>query len=495
MWLVLLIILGWITYQLVKKSVATTSRFPVWLFWLVMMTPALIWTSWLLIYGEDKPLPLPLVIIPFVFCPLLYWGLLQISPSPKVEKTTPDETAAAENPENQPNTEKQDIRPITVSEEKSLRDCFPWGIYYLQNLDYLPQVILCRGKLKTVPEVAYHTIKENVENVFGNRFLVLFQESLQGQPFFVLIPNPHLPSPDSDQNKPVTRPVFALSLFLMTLLTTTWMGAIFTGITRDQLQNDPSLLIQGLPYALAIVTVLGIHELGHYLSAIYYKIKVTLPYFIPFPQFLGVLGAFVQLRSPIPHRRALFDVAITGPFAGLSVTFPLLYWGLSLSQVVPIDPENTSIINFQALDPRFSFLLAAVSKIALGSDFSSGQAINLHPLAIAGYVGLIVTALNLMPVGRLDGGKIAHGMFGQRTAIVIGQFARLAMFILALIRGDFIFWLWTIALFLIPLLAQPALNDVSELDNTRDLLGLMALGLLVMIVLPVPGAIEQWFHF
>ncbi|MFM7712773.1 MAG: site-2 protease family protein, partial [Microcystis sp.] len=124
---------------------------------------------------------------------------------------------------------------------KSLRDCFPWGVYYLQNIDYRPQAILCRGKLRAVPEEAYQVIKNNVEKVFGDRFLLLFQESFQGQPFFALVANPWQQKTETIETEKVTRPLLALGLLLLTILTTTVVGAGLSGITAQQLENNYSL--------------------------------------------------------------------------------------------------------------------------------------------------------------------------------------------------------------------------------------------------------------
>ncbi|MGK7877074.1 MAG: site-2 protease family protein [Xenococcaceae cyanobacterium] len=507
LWL-LLILLGLITYFIVKRSVATITRTPVWLFWLVMMAPALIWSAWPLLFGEDKPMPIILVIGPFVICPLLYWWLIQLgrpTPEAKGTKNEPRRTNDSETPKASEDSSKP--RPITKSEETTLRNCFPWGVYYLQHIDYRPQAILCRGKLRSVPEVAYKTIKENIEKEFGDRFLVVFQESFGGSPFFALVPNPSAKSQNKPQTEPLTQPGLALGLLLITLFTTTVIGAkisvifslISSGISPEQLTeqlseslpSDPTLLIKGLPYSLGIVLIIGVHELSHYLTALYYKIRTTLPYFIPVPFFLGTFGAFIQMRSPFPNRKALFDVAIAGPVGGFVVTLPLLIWGLSLSEVVPLS-DTSNLLSFEALDPRFSLLLAVLGKLALGHELMPGEAINLHPVAVAGYVGLIVTALNLMPVGQLDGGHIVHAMFGQRGGAVIGQVTRLLMIVLAITQRDF--WLWAIILWLMPIADQPALNDVTELDNLRDLYGLLSLVLLVSILLPLPGAIAQWLN-
>ncbi|GEA26639.1 hypothetical protein MiAbW_01192 [Microcystis aeruginosa NIES-4325] len=490
MWL-LLGILGGFTYFIVKRSVAKITTTPIWLIWLVLMTPALIWTGWTLIYGEDTPMPAFLLISPFVICPFLYWWLVQKGRvTPQEGPPSPEEKAnlVLENIDNP--APKNNLKPITAEEEKSLRDCFPWSIYYLQNIDYRPQAILCRGKLRAVPEEAYQVIKNNVEKVFGDRFLLLFQETFQGQPFFALVANPWQQKTENIETEKVTRPLLALGLLLLTLLTTTVIGAGLSGITARQLENNSSLLLQGLPYSLGLIAILGLHEFSHYFTAVKYKIKTTLPYFIPIPFFLGTFGAFIQMRSPVPTRKALFDVAVAGPLGGIIIAIPLLFWGLSLSEIVPLTNQS-SLLNFQALNPQFSFFLSIVSKLALGSNLIAGKAIHLHPLAVAGYVGIIVTALNLMPVGQLDGGHIVHAMYGQKTAIIIGQLTRLFMFILALVQPDFL--LWAIILLLMPVSDQPALNDVTELDDKRDLLGLFSLALLLSILLPLPEAVARWW--
>ncbi|YAI81554.1 MAG: site-2 protease family protein [cyanobacterium endosymbiont of Rhopalodia sterrenbergii] len=493
MWLLLLLLtLSIITYILIRRTVTSVTRTPAWLLWLVVMTPPIAWTVWYMVMGEEKPIPFVWIILPLFICFITYGWLISIG-------RILTENQDSRNSSLSPNLEKKIktlenpvfIRPITATEEQSLRDCFPWGVYYLQNLDYRPQAILCRGKLRTAPEKAYQSIKTNIERVFGDRFLILFQESLQGQPFFALVANPWAKSQHKESERPTTRPLFALGLLLLTLLTTTIVGTEIAGISVEQWQDNLRLLLNGLPYSLGVILILGIHELSHYLTAIRYKIVTTLPYFIPIPFFLGTFGAFIQIKSPIPHRKALFDVGIAGPLGGFIVTVPILLWGLSLSEVVP-QIEESNLLSLQAFDPRVSFLFAILAKLVFGSNFIAEKAIHLHPLAIAGYVGLIITALNLMPVGQLDGGHIVHGMFGQRTAIIIGQFTRLFVLALGIIRQEFL--LWAILLFFMPTSEQTALNDVTELDDRRDVLGLFSLALLIIILLPLPGTVAQWLN-
>lgn len=473
--LLVLIVLSIITYAVVQRSISNITKTPVWLCWLVMMFPAFLWTGWVYIVGDEEPIPILLLLIPLVVCPLLYGWLIQKGKITSKSPATPKE----------PLPSKPELpvaaRPISNEEETTLRNCFPWNIYYLQNIDYRPQAVLCRGKLKTVPEEAYQRIKKNVEGAFGDRFFLIFQESLRGQPFFALVPNPQAQKED-EPSQQLSRPGLALFLLLVTALTTTVAGVEFGGFDLEQIQSQPEILIQGLLYSIPLLLIIGIHELAHYWATVSYHIRCSLPYMIPLPFFLGTLGAFVQKRSPIPHRQALFDTAIAGSIAGFIVTLPFLFWGLSQSQTVPLDESN--LFDFEALDPRLSFLLAIVAKSALGSQLEPGMAINLHQSAIAAYIGLLFTAFNLMPVGQLNGGHIVHGVFGQRMAIAIGQIARILAILFALVHASF--WVWTIVLWFMPLLDRPALNDITELNNWRDFCGLLALGLLLLIILPLP---------
>ena len=491
--LLLLVLLGLITYLIVKRSVANITKTPVWLLWLVMMTPALMWTIWTVLVNSEA-IPLPLMVIPFLVCPILYWLLIQWG-RPKLEETPQENPSESQEETNSEETPPADlptkVRPITQKEEKQLRNCFPWSIYYLQNLDYRPQAILCLGKLRSNPDVAYKTVKENVEEKFGDRFLLIFQEGLKNQPFFALVPNPWSKStPGKLAQEPLRRPGLALMLLIVTLFTTTTVGISLVGKNLEDIATDPSILWLGLTYSLALVFILTIHEVAHYLAALKYKIRTTLPYFIPMPVFLGTFGAFTQRRSPIPHRKALFDVAIIGPLVGFLVTLPILIWGLSISEVVPLDDES-GILNYESLNPRQSFLLAILSKLSLGSDFTADMAINLHPLAVAGCLGLVVTAINLLPIGQLDGGQIVHAMFGQRTSVAIGQVTRLLLLVLAWADAKRELLIVAIVLMFMPLADEPALNDVTELDNRRDFLGLFSLALLCTILLPLPGVVAN----
>ncbi len=449
------------------------------------MAPALIWGLWAAAYGKSQPLPGLLVWLPFVICLVAYWQLFE-SGRISSDTSTPRPDAT---PEDVPTSlPPAPVRPITLDEEKQLQTCFPWSVYYLQSIDYRASGIVCRGQLRSQPDVAYTTVRDNVEEIFRDRFFVIFQEGFNGKPFFALVPNT-LPAAGTREAK-LNRPPLAFGLLLLTLFTT---ALAWTQLQGQAVQLSWAALVSGFPYALALLLILGCHEWGHYLAARRYNIRVTLPYFIPvipFPQFpFGTLGAFIQMKSPVPHRRALFDVGITGPLWGLTIALPFLIWGLGLSQVVPAQPH---VLTFQALSPKLSLLLTVASKAVLGNALTAETAINLHPIAIASCLGLLVTAYKLMPVGQLSGGHIVHAMFGQRTGATIGQIFRLLLLILSLVQQHLI--VWTILLLLLPVVDEPALNDVSELDNRRDLWGLLILGMLLLIILPTPDFLGRWLN-
>lgn len=268
-----------------------------------------------------------------------------------------------------------------------------------------------------------------------------------------------------------------LVLFLATVVTTVWAGALHQGVN---LLNEPSQVVVGIPYSAALLGILGVHEMGHYVAGRWHGVDVTLPYFIPVPMGLGTLGAFIQIKSLIRSRRAVFDIGIAGPLAGLVVAIPALYFGLQDTPAVSGD----STMGLQA---GSSLLLALIYQLANGGDLG-GAVIRLSPVAYAGWIGLFITALNLMPVGQLDGGHIAYGLFGRRRARQIGIAAFVAMLALGLfVWPGLLTWALLIAL-IAGFSHMPALDDVTPPDGKRFVLGAVAFAVLVLTLLPVPAA-------
>jgi membrane-associated protease RseP (regulator of RpoE activity) len=277
------------------------------------------------------------------------------------------------------------------------------------------------------------------------------------------------------------------SLFLATVVTTTWAGALHAGVN---LLQQPERFTVGLPYSLGLLLILGAHELGHYFTARHHGIRVTPPFFIPLPFALGTFGAFIKIQSLTPNRRALFDVAVAGPLAGLVFAIPALLVGLRYSEVMP-GSAPTMGLDHAGVSIGSSVLLATLAKISLGASVLEGNRLVLHPLAFAGWLGLIVTALNLLPVGQLDGGHISHALFGTRKAHGVSMAALGALFLLALfVWPGLMMWAF-IVFFIAGTHDAPAANDVTPVGFAREALGYFSFLLLLLIIVPVPHALYE----
>jgi hypothetical protein len=286
----------------------------------------------------------------------------------------------------------------------------------------------------------------------------------------------------------VDRPNWALHWLLLaaTIATTTWAGALHAGIN---LLRQPGRFMVGLPYSIGLLLILGAHELGHYFTAKKHGVKVTPPFFIPVPFALGTFGAYIRIKSLTPNRRALFDVAVAGPLAGLVFAIPALLIGLRLSRLIPA--ETLQAYGLAGFNVHSSILLAVLAKISLGGALSNGQGLLLHPLAFAGWLGLVITALNLLPIGQLDGGHISHALFGTRNAHRVSVAGLTFLFLLAFfVSPSLMMWAF-IVLFIAGTRDVPAANDVTPLGMPRKLLAYFAFLLLLLIIVPMPQA---WLH-
>jgi membrane-associated protease RseP (regulator of RpoE activity) len=288
-----------------------------------------------------------------------------------------------------------------------------------------------------------------------------------------------------------------LLLFVATCLSTLVAGLSFAGSpTFDALRSSPSFarFLAGTPFAFTLMAILGIHELGHYFTARYYRAAVSLPYFIPSPIGFGTLGAIILMRSPARDRNSLFDIAAAGPLAGLAIAFPAILLGFAWSSVVPAPPDGY---------PAFgdSLLTWTLAYLRFGA-IPPGYMLFTHPMADAAWAGFLVTALNLFPVGQLDGGRIAYALFGRRhRAIGKATVAALLLFGVAAFLwslqatgGDAIsaiatsanWFVWAgLISFLVGFHHTPPLDDLSPISPGRRLVGLVCLVLLVLMIPPV----------
>jgi hypothetical protein len=277
-------------------------------------------------------------------------------------------------------------------------------------------------------------------------------------------------------------------LFVLTVVMTTLVGgAHYAAFANDfgagsLPDSSAAFYASGLWYSLSILAILGAHEFGHYFACRYYRVDASLPYFLPAPfPLTGTLGAFIRIRQPIPGKRELFDIGIAGPIAGFLVAVPVLVLGMSLSRIVVLPEDTRNIIELG--EP---LLFQAVAWVMFGA-IPDGYSINMHPMGFAAWFGLLATALNLFPIGQLDGGHIAYAVLGRRSTFVTLATA-LALCGLSLLSSSWI--VWTVLTVLMLIVFGPrhprTADEHVPLDRTRLWLAAFAVVMFVLCFTPSP---------
>ena len=279
------------------------------------------------------------------------------------------------------------------------------------------------------------------------------------------------------------RPWVHLALFVATLLTATLAGSFHhAGFASNFTDNIPDIsFVHGAAFSLALLAIIGAHEFGHYFACRYYGVDASLPYFLPAPLLLtGTVGAVIRIRQPIRSKPILFDVGAAGPIAGFVVAVPVLLLGLHLSRVVPLPQDFVGM----SLGEPLLFQWAAWLTWGAPPD---GYTLNLHPVGLAAWLGLLLTALNLFPIGQLDGGHIAYAVLGRRsTAVSVGA-TGIVVALVFLSASWFVWALLMIAMlvFLGPRHPRTPDEDVP-LDPARQLLALATAAIFAICFTPAP---------
>ncbi len=303
-------------------------------------------------------------------------------------------------------------------------------------------------------------------------------------------------------------PVMNIILFLLTVLSVMLAGATPEGAPPsgegEQMLWWLKAIFSGWPFALSLLGILLAHEFGHYLMSRHHKTAATLPYFIPLPfSILGTMGAFIQMQAIPKNKRILFDIGVAGPLAGMVVAIPVLFLGLSLSTLGTIEPapggfiEGNSLLYLLSKYIVFGQLLPApvgLSGFPLLQHwiqyFFTGQPIPfggtdvfIHPVAFAGWAGLLVTALNLIPVGTLDGGHITYALFGEKVRKAYPLILAILL-VLGLVWTTW--WLWAVLLLWLGRVHAEPLDQITELDPSRRAVGAFTIILFLLVFSPVP---------
>lgn len=298
--------------------------------------------------------------------------------------------------------------------------------------------------------------------------------------------------PDREPGPSVREWIIAAVLLLATFVTTSFAGLFYVagdvGFFRvlQVLFIEPSLILRGLPFSVPLISILLAHELGHYAACRHYGMRCTPPFFIPAPiSITGTLGAFIKIKSQFRHKRALFDVGVAGPLAGFIFTLPTLWIGISLSKLVPKGTFAPGTIVFG--EP---FIFRLLGWLVIGYSPEKHDMV-ANPVAMAAWVGLLATSLNLLPIWQLDGGHISYSMLGRS----LQKKASIAALIL-LIMVSFSGWptpsylLFAVLLLIFGIRMRfyhpPTLHEDDRLGPERTMIGLLAFLILVVSFTPVP---------
>lgn len=377
--------------------------------------------------------------------------------------------------------------------------------FEIQDITYgspkQPFVVRYRGSLNSLDSSSgFDKIAEALE---AYKLVPLLRKENENQVLFLM------PQPEA---KGKLNPNLNLILFFLTLISVLVTGGLYStkgGLPADVWGTITTLIRNGWPFAVSLLAILGAHEFGHYFAGKRNGVKVTLPYFIPFPlSMFGTMGAFINLRSLPKNRRALFDLAVTGPLSGLVVSIIVLFIGLSLSELnqlpaaIPAQGgyqmEGNSLlyllikyITFGKLLPEpqnisgFQLLVYWMRYFFTGQPFPWGAIdVMLHPVAWAGWAGLLVTGINLIPAGQLDGGHIFYTLMGKQASerafpLIVSLLAIMGFFW----NG---WWLWAALIFFLGRRHAEPLDQITELDGKRKIIGFLALIVFVMVFMPVP---------
>ncbi|WP_414578998.1 site-2 protease family protein [Anabaena sp. CCY 9402-a] len=381
-----------------------------------------------------------------------------------------DESSQASENVTQPTVVVVEILPIPEEDLSAIRSIFGIDTFFATETIAYQQGAIFKGNLRGEPQDVHNRLTASLKEKLGDKYRLFLLENTDGKPVVIV-----LPSSNDPRLMTLPQKVFAAILAVATIGTSLETGGLL--LNFDVLAN-PERLQEALPIGLGIFAILVAHEIGHWLLARRHQVRLSWPFFLPAVQ-IGSFGSITRFESLLQNRSVLFDIAVAGPIAGGIVSLLMLIVGLLLSH-----PGSL----FQLPNQFFqgSILVGSLARVVLGSALQS-PLVSVNPLVVIGWLGLVITALNLMPAGQLDGGRVVQAIYGRKTA---NRSTIATLIVLALVGlGNPIALYWLIViLFLQRDLERPSLNEITEPNDARAALGLLVLFLMITTLLPLtPG--------
>ncbi|MFE4106992.1 site-2 protease family protein [Almyronema epifaneia] len=383
------------------------------------------------------------------------------STGPQADSSTPEATTASN---------ESTFTAIPAAELSQIEGIFGIDTFFRTETIPYQEGAIFKGNLRGEPEATATKLAELLSERLSDRYRLFLLEGPEDRPVVIVLPSSTEPQPTTTAQK-----VLCVALAVATLATSLETSGILLGFDFFQEVNRWA---EVLPLALGILAILVVHELGHFFQAQRYQVKTSPPFFLPAWQ-IGSFGALTRFESLLPNRTVLFDIALAGPAVGGLLSLAMLLLGLGLS-------HPGSLFQIPAGFFQGSILVGALARVMLGTAVQQSL-VDVHPLVLLGWLGLVINAINLMPAGQLDGGRVVQAVYGRKVA---GRMTIVTLVVLALVsfvNPLALYWA-VLILFLQRNLERPCLNDLSEPDDARAALGLLALFLMLATLLPLsPG--------
>jgi membrane-associated protease RseP (regulator of RpoE activity) len=380
--------------------------------------------------------------------------------------------------ENQSNTNPSEVtalapEAITIDPDdlSAIRSIFGIDTFFATETIPYQDGAIFKGNLRGEPEATHNRLTESLQSRLGDKYRLFLVENTDSRPVVIVLPSRNDPRPMT-----IAQKSFAGILLAATLATCLEAAGLLFGF---DLFSYPTRYQETLPIGLGIFAVLIAHEIGHFVTARRHQVRLSLPFFLPAVQ-IGSFGAITRFESLLLNRKVLFDISLAGPATGGIISLVMLIAGLLLS-------KQNSVFQIPNQFFQGSILVGSLARVVLGSALQS-QTVGIHPLVVIGWLGLVITALNLMPAGQLDGGRIVQAIYGRKIA---SRTTIATLIVLALVSlGNPLAMYWAIVIvFLQRDLERPSLNELTEPDDARAALGLLALFLMVATLIPLTPAL------
>ncbi|MGB3296948.1 MAG: site-2 protease family protein [Phormidesmis sp.] len=376
--------------------------------------------------------------------------------------------SSEEKPEEKLEKEAESLPPIPAEDMAIIEGIFGIDTFFrTQTVPYQEGAIF-KGNLRGKPDETAQALSHKLTEKLGDRYRSFLLADPENKPVVVVLPSSNGPLPTSTQQK-----ILAVFLVVATLATCLETSSVLQSFDVFQ---SPQRLPEALPIALGLAAVLATHELGHGVMARRLNVKLSWPFFLPALQ-LGSFGGITRFESVLPNRSVLFDVSFAGPAAGGILSFVFLFLGLVLS-------HSGSLFQLPATFFKGSILVGTLARVVLGKDVLQADLVDVHPLMVMGWMGLIITAINVMPAGQLDGGRVVQAIYGRKTLVKATTVTIVLLAVVGLFNPLALYWA-VLIVFLQRQPERPCTDDLTEPDDTRAALALLSLFLMLLVLLPL----------